>query len=144
MDPVGAAVFVGRILIGYLIDRFFAPHVAVFCFTLSAIGVLVLALGASGPMAFMAAITIGLSFGAELDLLAYLASRYFGLRALGSVCGILLASILIGTAISPVAFALWFESAGSYIGILSLCVVINAIAMLITALLGPYPNWEER
>jgi len=142
-STVGAAVFAGRILIGYLIDRFFAPHVAIFFFSLSALGVAVLGLGAAGPMAFVAAITIGLSFGAELDLLAYLASRYFGLRALGSVCGILLASILVGTAISPVAFALWFESAGSYIGALGFSVILNAVAVLITALLGPYPDWEQ-
>ena len=139
---LGAAVLGGRILIGYLVDRFFAPYVAVFFFMLSAVGVGMFALGATGALAFVAAIMVGLSIGAELDFLAYLASRYFGLRAYGSVCGLLLAAILCGSALAPVTYALWFEAHGSYIGILGLCVIANLVAVAITALLGPYPDWQ--
>ena len=141
-SAVGAAVLGGRILIGYLIDHIFAPYVAMFFFTLSAIGLAMFALGAVGPAAFAAAIMIGMSIGAELDLLAYLASRYFGLLAYGSVCGLLLASILCGSALAPLAYALWFETHGSYVGILALCVGANLLGVAITALLGRYPEWQ--
>jgi len=140
---LGAAVFIGRIIIGYLIDRFFAPYVAVFFFSLSAFAVAILASGAAGPMALLAAILIGFSYGAELDFMAYLASRYFGLRSFGTSCGLLLASVLVGASVSPVVYALWFDRTGSYIGILALCIVINILAVVVTALLGPFPDWEQ-
>ncbi len=85
---------------------------------------------------------IGLSIGAENDFLAYLASRYFGLRAYGAVCGLLLSSVLCGTAFAPIAYAMWFETYGTYVGILGLGVVANIVAVVITAFLGPYPAWH--
>lgn len=142
-SAVGVGVFGGRILIGYLVDHFFAPYVAIFFFTLSAIGVGILAFGTVGPIALVAALMIGLSIGAENDFLAYLASRYFGLRAYGVVCGLLLASVLCGTAFAPIAYATWFETYGSYVGILRLGVGATFVAVAIIALLGPYPDWDE-
>jgi len=138
---LGVTVFVGRIAIGYLIDRFFAPRVAVFFFTLSSLGVLAFALGAGGKVAFLSAILIGLSLGAELDLTAYLASRYFGLYSFASIYGMLLAGIVCGAGLAPVSFALWFDSQGSYVGILFISVILNLIAVAMMAMLKPYPEW---
>lgn len=140
---VGITVFISRIGVGYLVDRFFAPRVAVCMFGLSALGLLSFASGASGNMAFVSAIFIGLSLGAELDLMAYLASRYFGLRSFASIYGILLAGIVVGAGAAPVSFALWFDMAGSYSGILLISVILNVIAVLLMAWLKPYPQWKQ-
>ncbi len=139
----GLTVFISRIVIGYLIDRIFAPYVAMVFFTLSAIGIGIFAMGAVDTVAFLAAIMVGLSLGAEVDLLAYLTGRYFGLRTFGATYGLLFAAILAGTALGPLAFGIGFESTGSYVGILSICVGINILAVIFTALLGPYPDWEK-
>ncbi len=139
----GAAVFISRIVVGMLVDRFFAPHVAIVAFSLSAIGFAIFASGASGPITFLAAATIGVSLGAEVDLLAYLTSRYFGLRYCGSNYGLLLAAVLLGGGLGPVAFGAWFDTAGSYVGLLQLCVVGNVIAIIVTVLLKPYPDWRH-
>ena len=79
---LGTAVFAGRLLTGFLVDRIFAPYVALVFFTLSGLGMAIYAFGASGPLAFLSAVLIGLSLGAEIDLMAYLASRYFGFTLL--------------------------------------------------------------
>jgi MFS family permease len=115
---VGITVFVGRIAVGLLVDRFFAPRVAVVVFGLSTLGLLAFATGATGPFAVIGAICIGLSLGAELDLVAYLASRYFGLRSFAAIYGLLLSGIVASAGAAPVSFALWFDSTGSYTGIL--------------------------
>ena len=140
---LGVAVFGGRLLTGVLIDRFFAPYVALVFFTLSAVGLAIYAFGATGPMAFLSAALIGLSLGAEVDLMAYLASRYFGLRSFGTVCGLLFAAILAGTAFGPTVLGYGYENAGSYVGVLKICIGINLLALIPTALLRAYPNWEE-
>ena len=90
------------------------------------------ALGAVDGYAFLAAVLIGLSLGAEIDLLAYLATRYFGLRSFGSIYGLLFAAILAGTATGPVVFGLGYEITGSYVSILAFCVGVNVLAVLLT------------
>ena len=93
--------------------------------------------------AFVAAIFIGLSIGAEVDLLAFLAGRYFGLHSFGTTFGLLLAAILTGSAVGPLMYGIGFETTGSYVSILTICVVANVIAVLLTGLLGRYPDWEK-
>lgn len=139
----GITVFFSRIVIGYLIDHFFAPYVAMVFFSLSALGMAFFALGAVDLWAFAAAIMVGLSLGAEIDTLAYLIGRYFGLRAFGSTYGLLFAAVLTGTAVGPVAFGFGFEATGSYVGILTFCVAANIVAVVLMGLLGPYPDWEK-
>ena len=139
----GITVFFSRILIGYLIDRFFAPYVAMVFFSLSAVGIAIFALGAVDAMAFVGAICVGLSLGAEVDLLAYLTGRYFGLKSFGATYGLLFSAILTGTALGPLAFGIGFDTTGSYIGILTICVGINIVAVILAAFMGKYPDWEK-
>lgn len=139
----GITVFFSRIVIGYLIDRIFAPYVAIFFFSLSAVGMGLFAFGAVGAAAFGAAVMVGLSLGAEIDILAYLTGRYFGLRAYGATYGLLFSAVLVGTATGPFVFGLGFDLSGSYDDVLLLCVGINIVAVLLTALLGRYPDWEK-
>ena len=139
----GITVFFSRILIGFLIDRFFAPYVAMVFFSLSAVGMAVFALGAVDAMAFIGAICVGLSLGAEVDLLAYLTGRYFGLKSFGTTYGLLFSAVLTGTAIGPLAFGIGFDTTGSYVSILTICVGINILAVILTAFMGKYPDWEK-
>ncbi len=140
---MGGTVFVSRILIGYIIDYFFAPRVALYFFALSAIGFFILSASSFLPMMYLAVIMIGLSLGAEIDLLAYLCGKYFGLRSFGEIYGLLFVGVLIGSAFGPVTFGYGFESTGSYSGILIVSAMVNIIALIILTRLGPYPDLTE-
>lgn len=137
---MGITVFVSRILIGYLVDRFFAPHVALIFFALSIIGFSLFLLTSSLIFLYLAAVMVGLSLGAEIDLLAYLAGKYFGLHSFGEIYGLLFIGVLVGTATGPVAFGFGFEATGSYSGILTVAIFINLIALLLTTQLRRYPS----
>jgi len=133
-STVGITIIISRIVIGFLLDKFFAPRVGMVCFILSATGMALLALGAIGPAAFLAAILLGFSIGAELDLLAYLVTRYFGLSSFGMVYGVLFAAFLGGVSVGPLAFGRLFDYYGSYVNILSVCsflMLLTAASMLI-------------
>ena len=82
----GVAIVVGRVLVGSMIDRWWAPAVG-FAFLLpAAIAVAVLAVvPLSAPATVACIVLAGLAAGAEVDLLAYLVSRYFGQRDFGRV-----------------------------------------------------------
>jgi sugar phosphate permease len=136
----GVTTFVSRIVIGYLIDYFFAPRLALIFFALSSLGFFLFATTSLLPLMYLAAFMIGLSLGAEIDLLAYLCGKYFGLGSFGEIYALLFIGVLAGSAIGPVAFGYSFDAMGSYTAILTLSVIINMVALLGTAMLGPYPE----
>src|SRR5690606_17794815 len=81
---VGLSTIVGRLLSGYLLDRFFAPYLAAAIFLVPLIGVLILLSGTTIiPLVVIAAICLGLGLGAEVDIIGFLVGRYFGLRRYG-------------------------------------------------------------
>lgn len=136
---LGLTVFVSRIFIGYLLDIYFAPTVAAIFFALSALGFIIFSTMSTIPMMFLAAILVGLSLGAEVDILTYLIGKYFGLRSFAEIFGLLFVGIFIGSALGPPAFGVTFETTGSYIYILGIAIVSSLIALYLTLKLGPYP-----
>jgi MFS family permease len=138
---IGVTIIISRVVIGYLIDRFFAPRVAFLFFLMSAAGIGLLFVSTTTVSAFIAATLVGLSIGAEVDLLAYLTGRYFGLKHFGSVYGLMFAALLVGTSAGPVSFGVVYELTGSYLGILVFCVALNVVASFIMALMPRYPGF---
>jgi len=137
-STMGLALVVSRIGIGYLIDRFFAPYVAVGCFLLSAVGIGLLAYGAVDAVAFFAVACIGISMGAEIDMLAFLTGRYFGVANFGRVYGILFTAFLIGTSLGPVGYGMAFDRLGSYDWVLFLSVGLMLASAALTLRLPRY------
>lgn len=132
----------GRAGTGYLLDRFFAPHLAVFFFCGSALGIVLLWSGVVGGLAFVAAMLIGLGQGAEFDILPYAISRYFGLRAFGEIYGYTFATVTLGAAVGPLVMGMSFDATGSYsLALISFAVAAFTAAGLMTQL-GPYQVWE--
>jgi len=137
-STLGAALVASRVLIGFAMDRFFAPFVAIACFLLTTIGLAVLAGGATGPLAFFAVIFIGISMGAEIDMLAFLTGRYFGVENFGQVYGILFASFVLGTSTGPVVYGMAFDALGSYVWILLVSIGLMLLSAGFTARLPRY------
>ncbi len=135
---LGVVMFLSRIAIGYLIDHYFAPRVALVAFLLSLVGVVMLASGVVGTMAFVAVILLGIAQGAETDVLAFLTGRYFGVRFFGRIYSLQFSAFLLGAAISPVVFGLAYEVTGSYATFLIPGSVVGLIACFGLLALGPY------
>jgi predicted MFS family arabinose efflux permease len=82
---LGVGAIVGRLCTGFLVDRLNPPLVACGAFLLSALGCLLLTAVPSAAPA--ETLLIGLALGAEADLLAFFAARYFGTRFMASIVG---------------------------------------------------------
>jgi cyanate permease len=132
----------GRVEAGYLLDRFFAPYLAVGFFCGSALGTFLLWSGAVGSVAFVAAVLVGLGQGAELDILPYAVSRYFGLRAFGEIYGYTFAAVSLGAGVGPLLMGVGFDATGSYGLVLGTFVVATLTAAGLMTGLGPYRVWE--
>jgi len=139
---LGGALLVGRVGAGYLLDRLAAASVAIAFLAGASLGVLLLWSGAVGILAFIAAILIGLGVGAETDLMPYVVSRYFGLRAFGEILGYVLTAWGLGGVVGPFVMGVGFDATGSYSIVLLAFTVATIIAAGLMARLGPYRFWH--
>ena len=112
---IGISVILGRVIGGWLIDRFWAPAVA---FLLLSAPVLSCWLLAQPDITFftanLAIITIGFAAGVEYDLMAFLVARYFGMKSYSAIYGALYGFFALGAGIGPLAFGAAFDRSGSY------------------------------
>ena len=137
---LGLSLIFGRVFAGYLMDRFFAPYVSVAFLVGPAIGLAMLASGASGADAYIAVVLVGLAIGAEFDVMSFLTSRYFGLRSFGLLFGVFYAALELGAGIGPVLMGYCHDLTGEYTIVLWFMAVVAILAGLLTAILGPYPE----
>ncbi len=136
---IGMSVIVGRLVTGYLIDRFWAPGVAVALLSLPAISCMILASGVGGvPAALFAAVLVGLAAGAEFDLMSFLVSKYFGQRRYGIIYSCLYAVFKLSAGIGAPLFGLSFDLTGSYAFILYCAAGSLLFGSLLMLILGPY------
>lgn len=139
MGVLGAAMAVGRIGAGFLIDKFWAPGVAAIAFVLPAAGVqLVLADSVTALTAGIAIAAFGLAHGAEFDFLAYLVARYFGLAHYGKIYGLLIFPITLATAAGAIALGRSRDVAGSFDPVLVWFLPLLLVAALLQLSLGSY------
>jgi MFS family permease len=135
---LGAAVMIGRVGTGYLLDRFFAPHVGALFFGCVAAGVGLFLWGGATPTAFLGAFLIGLGLGAEVDIIPYLIGRYFGLRCFAEIYSVAFGAFVLAGAVGPLSMGWGFDSSGSYSGPLTGFLAATLLAAVLMTRLGPY------
>ncbi|MBY6264412.1 MFS transporter [Azospirillum sp. 412522] len=139
VSGIGIAMMIARLSTGYLIDRFFAPFIGTILMALAAGGLIVMAFGGVN-YAFFGALATGLAIGAEIDLIGFLTSKYYGLRSFGKIYGVLYGFLMCGTALSPVGFALIQAHYGSYFPALVISSVVMAVAAILFLFLPRYSD----
>lgn len=138
---IGIAAIAGRLAIGLLLDRVTARYIAALCACLPMVGAsLLLAGSGSAPMAVAAVLVFGLSLGAELDILAYLTSRYFSQAHFGFLFGIMGGLLTLAGGAGPVVINAVYDATGSYRLALMAAVPICLTAALLFLSLGPIPQ----
>jgi MFS family permease len=134
----GIALIVGRLLAGWIIDRIFAPYVAVFFLVCPLVGLLLLALQPPDVSPQVGVLLLGLGIGGETDLLSYMVSRYFGLAKFGTIYGWIFTAALVGNAVGSSILGWAFQLTHSYSATLAAYSLLLAIAAGLTLVLGPY------
>lgn len=140
-STVGVAMLPGRILVGALLDRLWAPGVGMAMLGAAALAAWPLGAADAPLLLFLAAAGLGLAAGAELDLMAFLAARYFGLRHYGRIYGLLYGALATGSALAPTLFARLAAAAAPETAFAAAAGLFAAGALLLP-LLGPYPERE--
>ena len=110
----GGAGIIGRLGVGFLIDRFSPQRIQTFVLLLSAVGALILAFAGTSPVALVGAAILGVGLGSEADVAPYLLAHYFGRRHFSVLYGLTWTAYAVGGATGPMAIGHWYDRAGFY------------------------------
>jgi predicted MFS family arabinose efflux permease len=137
---LGISVVIGTAVTGVLVDRVWAPLVGC-AFTLAAtVGCLLLLPASLTPVtAGLAVLLVGLAQGAEIDVVAFMIARYFGMRRYSLVFAITTIAIAVLITVTNVAFGWIFDHLGGYGPALLMAAGIAALGSVAYLFLGPYP-----
>ncbi|MFI5717446.1 CynX/NimT family MFS transporter [Nocardia sp. NPDC051750] len=137
---LGIAVIVSRLVVGFLFDVLRPPVVAATLCAICTLGVLAFAFGGVA-LAPVAAIAVGCMLGAELDMLGFFTSRYFGLAAFGRAYAGPYTAFVVGGAIAPLWVGAVADQAGSYRPAL---VIVAVLTLVVTGSFLALPNPNVR
>ena len=131
ISAMGGASLLGRLVTGWLLDRFFAARVSFTLLAAAALGTFLLSSAQSLSAGVLAAALIGFGMGGEADITPYLLSRYFGLRSFAVLYGLTWTFYAVAGAIGPILMGKAFDVTGSYEALLvQLAIATLAVASL--------------
>jgi MFS transporter, OFA family, oxalate/formate antiporter len=141
LGVVALGILAGRIIVGLLFDRFWAPGVAFPALLLPAAACWIL-MGSATPLelVMVGGFLLGFAAGAESDVIAFLAARYFGMAHYGKIYGALYMPFGIGSAISPIVYGMVRDRTGNYDAMLMAAMGMFAVGGALLLLLGRYPE----
>jgi MFS family permease len=103
-STAGLFSIAGRLATGALLDRYPGHLVGACAYLIPLVAcALLLTNGTSPACQFAAAAIIGMTMGAELDVVSYLSTRYFGMRNVATMLGAVMSATGLGLATGPLA-----------------------------------------
>lgn len=139
VSMLGLSIIIGRLAIGFLVDRLPAARVGMAFLLFPAIACVLLVNGPS----MAAVLMVGLAAGAEVDLLAYLVSGRFGMHYYGRIYGWQLSAFLLGAGIAPIVMGAARDRYGSYDAALYADAVVMVIGAIGIASLHGGARWRR-
>lgn len=125
-----SAVMVGRLGAGVLLDRLWPPLVGAVALSGPILGLpLFLVADPSLAILGLGAVLVGLSTGAEVDLLAFFVARYFGLGQFGSIFGVVALFFGLAIGVGGVSAGVLFDRTGDYRLVLALGAALAAVSV---------------
>jgi MFS family permease len=142
VSSLAAAILLGRIGTGFLLDWIWAPLLALPVLCAPALACWLLSAGSlTLPLAYLCAGLVGLAAGAETDLIAYLAGRYFGMAHYGQIYGLLLVPFGVAAALSPALYGWSRDATGDYGLALNVATGLFLLGGGLLLALGRYPSF---
>ena len=134
----GIAAMIARIIVGFCLDYVRGPVFSACVMVLPVVGIGLLLSHVGSPAPFFAAVCFGLAIGAEVDMLGFFVSRYFGRRSFGTLYGLIFALFALGIGLGPAVLGQGFDRFHSYDPVLWVFFCMLIVAALLFLPLGKY------
>jgi MFS family permease len=110
-----AASLVGRLVMGWLADRWAKKQVMLLIYALVAAALVLLLYANSSGMIMLFAVIFGIGLGGEYMVIPLMAAELFGTRVLGRAMGVVLAADGVAEALAPMLVGRLRDVSGSYV-----------------------------
>lgn len=130
---------IGRLGAGWLVDRIDYRLVLAGVGLLMSSAMLFLAIAPVNSLAWAVpfSLAFGISLGCTVPIRAVVASTLFGMRALGTILGLLSTFFLIGGVLGPLLLGYVFDTTGSYQSGIWILAAVNLATVPLLLLMGP-------
>lgn len=130
MSVIGMAMAGGRLMLGFALDRWFAPRIAIVTTIIPIAGFIVMMLNDDRLFLTLAAALLGLGLSTVYASAAYVVSRAFGFLAFGAIYGVISLALSGGAAAGPALIGV-----GIAVDMGIETILLSAIALLVVAIL---------
>jgi len=127
LSLVLACSIAGRLLIGWLADRFSKKYVMLVTYLLVAAGIPLLFLGTTRLILYLSAAVFGIGLGGDYMIIPLMTAEIFGIEILGRLLGVILTAGGIAEAAAPWVIGHLRDVTGSY---RESCFVLVGIALI--------------
>jgi sugar phosphate permease len=127
-----ASSIIGRLLMGWLADRFPKKYVMLLIYTLVSLAIPLLYFVSAPGVIYIFAIVFGIAFGGDYMIIPLMAAELFGLKVMGRVMGIILTADGLAEALAPMLVGYLYDQSKNYVNGFAALIglaVIGAIAI---------------
>jgi predicted MFS family arabinose efflux permease len=141
----GLAGVAGKLVTGWLLDRYAARWVGGLTLAATALTfILLLVPGRSTAMIFTAMFINGYAAGTKLQIAGYLTSAYGGMKNFGAIFGTMASLIAAGSGLGPLLAGFIYDTYGNYDVYLWIGIFGTFISAFLIFGLPDYPAWVRR
>jgi MFS family permease len=131
---LGASI-IGRLLMGWLADRYHKKYVMMLIYTLISISILLLYYASTPGVIYVFAFIFGIGLGGDYMIIPLMAAELFGVKVMGRVMGLILTVDGLGEAFGPILAGGLRDRTGSYSLGFTALILLSVIGTIAVAML---------
>ena len=130
-----AASIIGRLLMGWLADRYSKKYVMMLIYSLITISILLLYYASTPGVIYLFAFIFGIGLGGDYMIIPLMAAELFGVKVMGRVMGLVLTVDGLGEAFGPILAGGLRDRTGSYALGFTALIILSVIGTIAVAML---------
>jgi sugar phosphate permease len=134
-----ASSIAGRLLMGWLADRFPKKYVMLLIYTLVSAAIPLLYFVSAPGVIYVFAVAFGIAFGGDYMIIPLMAAELFGLKVMGRVMGIILTADGVAEALAPMLVGYLHDRSKNYAHGFAALIGLAALGAIAVALLPRKP-----
>jgi len=140
----GVAGVVGKIVTGWMMERYDAGWVAAFTNGITALAMVLLLEPFQSPTTIvLAMLFVGYAGGTKLQICVYLTGIYAGMRNYGKIFGVMSSIIAAAGGLGPLIAGVAYDVFGGYGAFVAASIPISLLCAALLVGLGPFPEWSK-
>ncbi len=126
---------IGRLLMGWLADRFAKKYVMLLIYAIVSLAILLLYSNSSPKAIYVFAVLFGIGLGGDYMIIPLMAAELFGVRVMGRVMGLVLTMDGLAEAFGPIMAGALHDKTGSYATSFTVLIILSVLGFVAIAFL---------